>query len=320
MPEFRLALIALLAGIVFCPSDVSAANKAHQGSEATVPPAEATTSEAETLSTVCVNGVELGYESRGKGETVVFIHGSLVDYREWGPVAQQLEDQYRTITYSRRYNNPNTNPLTGADHSAIIEGEDLAALVRELELAPVNLVGVSYGAYTAMAVARQHPHLVHSLTIVEPPLLRWVPGLPGGDVLYDEFFVMWQASRDAFARGDSEAALRLTLDWFVGPNGMDQLPPEVLAVLKSNIEEWRALTMSSDAFPQITPEEVHEFKFPVLMISGGRSYPILQLIDAEIEKRLANGRRIVVPDGTHDVCSEQPAVCADAIRAFLTQH
>ena len=41
---------------------------------------------------------------------MVFVHGSLVDYTEWGPVAQLLENRYRTIAYSRRYNFPNGNP------------------------------------------------------------------------------------------------------------------------------------------------------------------------------------------------------------------
>lgn len=289
MRPTRRGRSALLASIVAL-SFGCAANQAPSDFEEPASPIKAAAAEARTLSTVRVNGVELGYQSRGRGETVVFVHGSLVDYREWGPVAQQLENQYHTITYSRRYNYPNTNPLTDTDHSAVVEGEDLAALIGELELGPVDLVAVSYGAYTAMVVALRHPHLVRSLTIVEPPLLRWAPELPGGEAHYDEFFVMWRASRDAFVRGDSEAALRVALDWFVGPNGMEQLPPEVLAVLKSNSEEWRALTLSSNAFPQITPEQVHKLECPVLMISGGRSYPVLQLIDTEIEKRLANGR------------------------------
>ncbi|MEP6607966.1 MAG: alpha/beta hydrolase [Burkholderiaceae bacterium] len=317
MSLLRLALVALFVSMVFRPWDVLAAGEAQPDSGTSTPPAAPVTTAAKSLPIIRVNGVKLHYQSLGTGEPIVFVHGGLVDYREWNAVAEQLKGKYRTITYSRRYNYPNTNPLAGANHSAIIEGEDLASLIRRLGLGPVNLVGVSYGAYTAMFVALRHPKLVRSLTIVEPPLLRWAPELPGGGALYDEFFLMWNATRDAFVRGDSEAALRRSLDWFLGPGGMDQVPPEDLAMLKSNIKEWRALTTSSDAFPKITRDEVNGIKIPVLMISGGKSYPILQLIDAEIERRLANGRRLIVPDGTHDVCSEQPVVCADAIGAFL---
>ncbi len=319
MPLGRLALVALLVGTGCSPGAVRTTSGVQPGPAVSAPPTKAATPVSKPLSTVRVNGVQLHYQDRGEGEPIVFVHGGLVDYREWGAVAQQLDDRYRTITYSRRYNYPNTNPLTSTDHSAIVEGEDLAALVRELGLGPVNLVGVSYGAYTAMFATLRHPGLVRSLTIVEPPLMRWAPGLSGGDKLHDQFFAMWHASRDAFVRGDPVAALRVALDWFVGPDSMGQLPPEDLAVLMSNIKEWRALTTSSDAFPLITPDEVRGIEIPVLMISGGRSYPILQLIDAEIEKQLANGRRVIVPEGTHDVCSEQSAVCAEAIRAFLAE-
>ncbi len=320
MSLLRLALVGLLVNMLLRPCDVLAGRETQSGSGISAPSAAPMIPAAKPLPTIRANGVKLHYQSVGAGEPIVFVHGGLVDYREWTAVAEQLKGKYHTITYSRRYNYPNNNPLAGVDHSAIIEGEDLASLIRGLGLGPVNLVGVSYGAYSAMIVALRHPKLVRSLTIVEPPLLRWAPELPGGGALYDEFFVMWNATRDAFVRGDSEAALRISLDWFVGPGGMGRLPPEDLAMLKSNIKEWRALTTSRNAFPNITRDEVKGLKIPVLMISGGKSYPILQLIDAEIERRLADGRRVIVPDGTHDVCSEQPTVCADAIRAFLASH
>ena len=320
MSLLRIALVTLLVGAVFRPADALSGDGAQPTYGTSTPSPRPASPAAKPLPIIRFNGVKLHYQSLGSGEPIVFVHGSLVDYREWSAVAEQLKGKYRTITYSRRYNYPNTNPIAGANHSAIIEGEDLASLIHGLRLGPVNLVGASYGAYTAMFVALRHPELVRSLTIVEPPLLRWAPELKGGVALNDEFFVMWNAARDAFVRGNTEAALRVSLDWFLGPGSMGQLPTDDLAMLKSNLKEWRALTTSSEAFPNITRDEVNGLKIPVLMISGGKTYPILQLIDAEIERRLTNGRRLIVPDGTHDVCSEQPAVCAGAIRAFVASH
>ncbi len=265
-----------------------------------------------------VNGVVLHYVDRGRGDPVVFVHGGLADYREWEPVANELANEYRTVTYSRRYNFPNDNPISGRDHSAIVEADDLAALNRGLRLGAMHVVGVSYGAYAALELALREPGMVRSLTLVEPPLVRWLPELPGGPALFDEFHGgMWQGAGRAFERGDPAGALRISLDYFVGPGAIDKIPPEFRSALLANIREWQALTTSRDAFPPITREQVRSLKIPVLMLSGGKTYPMLRLTDDELERHLQSGERQIIANGTHDVCSEEPAVCAKSIRAFL---
>ena len=270
------------------------------------------------LMTARVNGVELHYLDRGKGEPIVFLHGGLMDYREWDPVAERLASEFRTITYSRRYNFPNHNAPNAADHSAVVDASDLAALNRQLRLGPMHVVGLSYGAYGALELALLHPEMVRTLTVVEPPLIGWLADLPGGPALFDAFYVKtWQPAGKAFERGDSTAALRITLDYFEGPGAIDKIPPEMRQAIDANIGEWRALTTSREAFPAISRESIRSLDMPVLMISGGKTYPMLRLTDDELERQLRNGRRTIVPEGTHDVCSEQPAVCAELIHAFI---
>ena len=45
-------------------------------------------------------------------------------------------------------------------------------------------------------------------------------------------------------------ALRVSLDFFVGPGGFDQIPSTSRTVMLDNVREWRALTTSRDAFPR----------------------------------------------------------------------
>lgn len=303
-----LALM-VAAGVNGCTSVVSTAPASNS----------AVTRPADELLKARVNGVVLHYLDRGRGEPIVFVHGGLADYREWDPVAKELADEYRTIIYSRRYNFPNDNPLV-PDHSAIVEAADLAGLNQHLRLGAMHVVGVSYGAYAALELALREPRMVRTLTLVEPPLIRWLPGLPGGQALFDEFYGgMWQSAGKAFERGDPTGALRISLDYFVGPGAIDKIPAEFRSALLANIREWQALTTSQDAFPPITREQVRSLRVPVLMLSGGKTYPMLRLTDDELERHLQNGRRQIIPNGTHDVCSEEPSVCATSIRAFLSR-
>lgn len=116
-----------------------------------------------------VNGVELHYVERGQGEPLILLHGGQGDYRAWQPQMQALSPRYRVISYSRRYHYPNENPLT-REYSALIDAADLAGLIAELKLGPVHLVGTSYGAFTALALAVERPELVRSLVLAEPPI------------------------------------------------------------------------------------------------------------------------------------------------------
>jgi pimeloyl-ACP methyl ester carboxylesterase len=290
---------------------------------ATQPSAPATHPTGSALHQISVNGVVLHYTEHGSGAPVVFVHGGLADYREWLPTAGHLPEGYRSFTYSRRYDYPNRNPLRPhANHSALIEAEDLAALLRKLKIAPAHLIGVSYGAYTVLLVALKHPELVRTIVLAEPPLMKWLPDLPGGQAVFDDFMTQLLIPvGKAFRVGDQERALRLTIAYFTGSRDTyDQLPPEDRSQLHDNSREWEALTTSRDSFPAITRDDVRRLKTPALIIKGEKTYQIGQLIDPELMRLLPSASHAVIPNGTHEMCSEYPNACADAIAAFLARN
>lgn len=313
---FKLIILAALLPVLGCSTRGVGTPPTGQGGRDA--PRVTATAQDGKLAVARVNGVELHYLERGTGEPVVFVHGSLVDYREWEAVAEPLSRAYRTLRYSRRYNYPNDNRLVGGAHSAAVEAEDLAALIRARGLAPAHIVGVSYGGYTALLLALRHPQLVRSLVVVEPPIMPWLPEIPGGAEVSARFFAGMAAPvAAAFRRGDPEAALRLSLDYFVFPGAMDRLPPAMLGRHRANLREWEAITTSSDPFPMITPEELRRVNVPVLVISGEKGFEGARLTDPELARALPRAERLVIAQGTHDVCSERPTACEEAIRKFL---
>ena len=137
-----------------------------------------------------------------------------------------------------------------------MDAEDLATLIGTLGLPAAHVVGHSYGAYVALLLALRHPEIVRSLVLSEPPVMRWLPGIEGGKPLFTEFHRDHRlgAPTRSFRRND-EAAWH-AIDGFgkIGYSGTDEkmtfatLPPEVRRALLENAPEWRALTMSRDAF------------------------------------------------------------------------
>jgi pimeloyl-ACP methyl ester carboxylesterase len=276
---------------------------------------------------VIVNGAELHYIDQGKGDAVIFVHGGLDDYRVWQPQMQAFSQRYRTVAYSRRYNYPNARVAPRIDYSAIVDAEDLAALIKKLRLGPAHIVGVSYGAYVALFLAARHPDLVRSLVLSEPPLLCWLPELEAGQLLFTEFMTkVWKPAARGFRKGD-EAGIEATIDGFgeLGYSGTDQkmtfatLPPEVRSSLLENSPEWRALTMSNDAFPFLSLDAVRRIKAPTLLLSGQRSLPLHSMLDSQLERLLPHEERIILTNATHEMWNEYPQECRSATFVFFAK-
>jgi pimeloyl-ACP methyl ester carboxylesterase len=146
----------------------------------------------------------------------VFVHGSLGDYRSWRGQENAFAQAYRVLVYSRRYHRPNPQVAdTNQVYSPKVHAEDLAALLLTLDLAPAHIVGSSYGAYTAMALARDHPNLVRSLVLAEPPIISLLTVSEAGDAERRTFFlnVLDPARRSPVATGHRVRTFYARPEW-----------------------------------------------------------------------------------------------------------
>jgi pimeloyl-ACP methyl ester carboxylesterase len=255
--------------------------------------------------------VELHYAERGKGVAVLFIHGSLGDYSAWDAQLGPFAETYRAIAYSRRYNYPNTNKPR-PNHSAIVEAEDIAALIKKLDLGKVHLVGHSYGAYAALFVAVKHPEVVRTLTLAEPPVVFT------GDQIGEAKERVIKRAREAFAKGDSEAAIRAIVN-SSRDGTYDKIPEPFRKHLLRNAPELEALVTSDNMYPGLDREAVRGIVAPTLLLSGARSQPSQKSIDEELERLLPekSRQRTIVRDADHAMWFQQPEQCRKAVLEFV---
>ena len=268
--------------------------------------------------TIKIDDAEINYIDKGEGVPIVFVHGGLEDYRTWVPQIDSFSKKYRVIAYSRRFNYPNQNTKELKNFSAQTEANDLAKLILQLKLQPVHLVGHSFGGLVALFLAKDNPKLVRSLTLSEPPIINWLPGLVGGKKLYDEFYKnLWKPLKKDFKQKDTIAVLSHTLIYFQGEDVTEELPNEIRAQLIVNFPEWRAIAFSPNAFPPITKQAVQSLKMPILLLSGGQTLPILKLTNAELKRLLPNATYFNLAEGTHDYWFTHPKQMGGALMSFL---
>lgn len=117
-----------------------------------------------------VNGYDFEYIENGNGEPVVFVHGSVSDYRTWTNQIEEFAKKYHTITYSRRFHWPNEKISEKEDYSMHQHVSDLEIILKAINK-PVHLIGHSYGAFICLLLANKSPQLMRTLVLAEPPVI-----------------------------------------------------------------------------------------------------------------------------------------------------
>ena len=172
---------------------------------------------------VAVNGTELTYVEAGTGRPLLLVHGGMQDYRMWLDHLAALSRKYRVIAISRRNHFPGAVSAEGApDGAADLHADDLAGVVKGLGLDRVDVVAHSAGAHAALFFASQHPALVRTLIVNEPPASAMLTTTPEGLATLKEFDTHLSSARAALRAGEIDLGMRLFADAVGGPGTLDR--------------------------------------------------------------------------------------------------
>ena len=314
----RILLCCLL--VVACGGNPAPENAAPAGP--TAPPMRVF---ERTLHALDLNGTRLTYRLTGDSGAapVVFVHGTMGDLRSWAGQENVFAQVYRVLVYSRRYHPPNPPVNDDQTYSPKLHSEDLAALLLTLDLAPAHVVGSSYGAYTALQLTRDHPQLVRSLVLAEPPIFSLLTGSEEGDAARRAFYRnALDPARAAFVRRDSVAGVRLFVDGVTGRGSFERLPAPARADMLAHTFEMRRemLAERADYLPPVSCAELGRITTPVLIVRGERSPRMFQLISDELARCLGNDTTVVIPGAAHPPHAANPNYYNRVVARFLMTH
>jgi pimeloyl-ACP methyl ester carboxylesterase len=112
------------------------------------------------------DGVRLYFEDTGSGTPIVFAHELAGDYRSWEPQLRFFGRRYRCIAYNARGYPPSAVPQSRERYSQEIVADDLADLMRALDLGSAHLVGSAMGSNTVLHAGMRHSQLARSITAI----------------------------------------------------------------------------------------------------------------------------------------------------------
>lgn len=104
------------------------------------------------------------FTDKGKGSTIVFLHGFLENRSMWEVVADKIAEKHRTIAIDLLGHG--ASECLGYIHTMEEQADMILTLITSLKLRKVTLVGHSMGGYIALAFAELYPDYVKGLALI----------------------------------------------------------------------------------------------------------------------------------------------------------
>jgi pimeloyl-ACP methyl ester carboxylesterase len=258
-----------------------------------------------------VNGISLAYRMHGEGPPLVLVMGYRLSSNAW-PEAfiEQLARQFTVITPDNRGTGLSDKPVEG--YAIANMARDLCALLDELDMTRVHVLGYSMGGAIAQEFVRQFPQRVLSLI-----LCATMCG--GANAVYASSSTL-SVLRDLDGLSPEEAARRI---WKVTYSR---------GYLERHLETAEAQMRREIALP--TPLHAADLQFqafaefdgskalsaigcPTLVLTGDLDELILPQNSQMMAKLIPNARLVVVPESGHRLMSEATDECVLLITGFI---
>jgi 2-hydroxy-6-oxo-6-(2'-carboxyphenyl)-hexa-2,4-dienoate hydrolase len=123
---------------------------------------------------VDIDGIRTRYFDKGRGETILLLHGSFFGEpfssdcaANWSRNFEGLAQSARVIALDRLGQGYTDNPKRIEDYTMKAVGRHVRDFVKTLGLRPVHIVGHSRGGYVACRATLDYPEMVKTCTIID---------------------------------------------------------------------------------------------------------------------------------------------------------
>jgi pimeloyl-ACP methyl ester carboxylesterase len=214
------------------------------------------------------SGICVPYVECGAGEPLVFVHGSLCDYRYWSGQTAALAKHFRCISVSLSHYWPAGEACIQGEFGWQTHVAELAEFIEAIDLGPVNLVGHSRGGCVAFHMAREYPRLVKTLTLADPGGPLQLDGMPEASLPAATNALRARVA-DLIERGETDTGLELFVDSVSAPGSWRRSPAAFRTMAIDN-----AATLPKqfrDPLPAYSRDVARDVKCRTLLIDGQKS-------------------------------------------------
>ena len=255
-----------------------------------------------------VNSINLNYEKRGRGQSVLFIHGLGSSTQDWESQIAEFSKNYQVVAFDLRGHGRSDKPA--GPYSMALFASDTAGLLTALGIESAHVVGISLGGAVAFQLAIGTPALVKTLTIVNSgPSLGGTPEQARAEIERRVGIV-----RQMGMRAMGEALV---------PNLFPK--PEHEALRQNFVESWAKNDPSAYIESTLSmlgwdvTNNLGSIHCPTLILASDQDYSPVAAKEAYV-KLMPRAQLEVIPDAHHAVPMEAPEKFNSALGQFLLKY
>lgn len=189
-----------------------------------------------------VNGTDLYFETKGVGKPLLLLHAGVADNRMWNAQFDAFSKSYFFIRCDLRGFGKSDNTAGRFAHY-----EDIAALLKYLNIEAVHVIGASFGGYVALDFVLAYPEMVTALILA-------APALGGYEFKSKEMLKFFAAENEALEQGDLEKATELNLKMWV--DGFGRSKDRVNLQVREQVRVMQSDIFSKPEIPDVEEKEL----------------------------------------------------------------
>lgn len=251
----------------------------------------------------------------GAGPGVVCIHSNASNSVQWRALMDRLSARFQMLAPDCY--GSGKSPDWPSDQ-VISLGDEVSLLEPVLAQAgsPLTLVGHSYGAAVCLMAALARPGRVRAMALYEPTLFSLIDAQSPGPNEADGIRAAVAAAAAALDAGNSDAAARAFIDYWMGEGSWAHTPegrrPAIAASVR-NVRRW-----AHALFSEPTPLAAFAgLDMPVLYMMGKRSTPAAMAVARLLSRVLPRVEVVEFEALGHMGPITHPDQVNDAIEDFL---
>jgi pimeloyl-ACP methyl ester carboxylesterase len=260
------------------------------------------------------SGACIPFVASGAGEPLVFIHGSLCDYRYWRGQTAVLSQHFLCVSVSLSHYWPTADAHAPSEFGWKTHVAELAEFIAAMDAGPVHLVGHSRGGCVAFQLARAYPHLVKTLTLADPGGPLQIDGMPEA-ALPGATIALRSRVAELIASGATEAGLELFIDsvsmpgiWRKSPSGFRTMAIDNASTLPKQFR---------DPLPAYTRAAAGDVQCRTLLIAGERSPRMYRDNVEQLAEWIEHANRQTIAGASHGMNVTHAGAFNRLVQAFI---